>query len=128
MTKTKRENKSEQEFREGKDINDKKRKAFLKALESKLLDLGQNILKTGITSLAVSQIDKTEEKIKEELDKKLKKYQNQIFKTLTLVTGLAFLFYGLISLVLFKFDIVEYTNIIFGGLFLIAYFIFKSKR
>ena len=100
MTKTKeekKENKRSEEKSKRRSSKNKKRKEFFEILENKVLDFGEVLLKKGLASLAISQINNTEDKIKEELEKKFKKYQNKIFKTLSLAVALSFLFYGLIS-------------------------------
>lgn len=105
----------------------KRRKEFFNLLENKIYDFGKNILKSGISSLAISQINNTEEKIKEELEKKYKKYQNKILKNIFLLLAVSFLAYGILSLTMFKINLSEYTNLIFGLIFLAGYFIFNKK-
>ncbi len=104
-----------------------KRQEFFKLLENKFFDLGEKFLKKGVASLAISQINKTEEKIKAELEEKYKKYQKKILKSLFLIIAASFLFYGILSLIMFKLELAEYTNILFGIIFLALYFIFSIK-
>ena len=105
-----------------------KKNEFLNLLETKLYDLGKNVLKSGISSLAISQINNTEEKIRGELEKKYKKYQSRIFGALALAVAVSFLAYGILEFILRKLEIENFTNIIFGAIFLGVYFILKSKK
>ncbi len=110
-----------------KNKKGKKRREFFEVLENRLLDFGEVLLKKGLASLAISQINNTEEKIKKELEEKFKKYQNKLFKNTALFVAGIFISYGAFSLLMFKLEMTEYTNLAFGGIFLLAYLLLNLK-
>jgi hypothetical protein len=92
-----------------------------------LIDFGTIALKKGITNMAVAQIDDTEKKIKEVLDQKFKTYKNKTIKIVSYGIAFSFLSYGILEIILKNLDLTDYTNVIFGGIFLVVALIINDK-
>ncbi len=129
----KKENKKEVKSGSSKKTNNKKtkkssRKEFFSMLEEKVYTLGKKLLKDGLANIAIAQINNTEEKVKIELEQKYKEYKAKALQGIFLLIGIIFLIHGILSLIFAKLGLSEWTNIVFGIIFLLTYFLVKSKK
>jgi len=129
----KKENKKEVKNESSKKTNNKKtkkssRKEFFSMLEEKVYTLGKKLLKDGLANIAIAQINNTEEKVKIELEQKYKEYKAKALQGIFLLIGIIFLIHGILSLIFAKLGLSEWTNIVFGIIFLLTYFLVKSKK
>ena len=118
----------EAERSEDEQSAQKSKNEFFTMLEGRAFAFGKKVLKNGVANIAMAQIHNTEEKIKTELEGKYKEYQSKALQGVMLLLGVVFLVYGLLSLLFMKLGFSDWTNVIFGAIFLLAYFVLGSKK
>ncbi len=105
-----------------------KKRDFWKKVEDKVFDFAERIIEKGVVNYAVGKIEDAEDKIKKEMEKKYKKYLRNFLKIFSLVIASSFVFYGLLSLLMIKISMAEYTNLVFGLIFLFVYLILSFLK
>lgn len=116
------------EEKKNNDSREKKRNNFFELLEDKLIDFGKIALKNGAAAFVKNKIKEAEEKIENEIKEKLFEFKNNFLQFLFLIVGSLFISYGGFLLLMDKLQLSEYSNIIFGILFLLAFLILKLKK
>jgi len=135
MTERKQKTKKEETKKTStKKTETKKNKAgeFWKLAQDQLLNLGTEILKKGVTNLAISKINDTEVEIQKVVEEKIQKHSKKIIKTFIkifsyIVAG-TFLSYGILEIILSKYNLSEYQNLFFGLTFLVVALIVNNKE
>jgi hypothetical protein len=110
------------------NLREEKRNNFFALLEDKLIEFGKVALKNGATAFVKNKIKEAEEKIESEIREKLLGFKKNFLQFLFLTVGFLFVAYGGFLLLMEKLELSEYSNIIFGILFLSAFLILKLRK
>lgn len=128
---TKKEENKKTDSKESNNKSSEKKSEFWVALQNQLLDFGTLALKKGITNMALTKIDDTEEKITKVVEEKIQKHSAKIIRTMikviSIIIATSFISYGILELILGGLNYSEYTNLIFGIIFLIIALIVNKK-
>jgi len=123
---------TKKEENKGQKKEKNKMSEFLKLLQEQLIDFGTLALKKGITNLAVSKINDTEAEIQKVVEEKIQKHSKKIIKTIikifSYIVSVAFISYGALDIVLKNLSYGDYTNLIFGIIFLVVALIINIKK
>ncbi len=133
--KKQKEKKEETKKTSNKKVGQKKttqKSEFWVALQNQLLDFGTLVLKKGITNMAISKIDDTEEKITKVVEEKIQRHSKKIIKTFikifSYIIAASFISYGILDLILIKLNLSEYQNLFFGLIFLAVALLINQKE